>query len=373
MKDTYGDVKTTNLRLVRAMSENELQAWQPTASGQLKLASKTNAQKGEEGDWLEELGFSGKTLASRNTLHFTLNCAVEDHAYGSFDKDVLFVLPFTAMLEKQKPSSFSEVDVVFPFDQGEFECPMPRIFVREGVSVPEGLKPHTTYFAKDAEVQDVIKKALNDEHCEDKRPSLHGWSEGSQTLSEEGVSFIQSLGPQTVLSSHSNSVEGRSEWAVASFAGAARQVFSGNTLYDDSYGRTREYAEKINEAMREMAGIEKAAPHPLTREHARKMHLQMEKVQAQTVEFEKAWTAFVENPLGVKQDQEKDLLSQVPESCQQVLKRRLEDLKRDAAQKRSAYPSLEEVLNQARFQPSSRFTPPPLPKEAPPPPRMRIA
>ena len=372
MKEFYGNIPTSKLRLVRALSESELSQWTVADDGQIKLTAQSNLQKGGGGQWLEELGFVGKELNSRNTLHFTLNCAVEDHAYGSFEKDVFFVIPFESMLAQEKPSSFSEVDVVFPFKAGEITCPMPEIWVREGVKIPPQIKPYARTFPKDADPQSVIQNALEAEGCPSRKPSMHGWSLESLTLSEEGRAFVSSLGGQTALSSHSNADEGRAEWALATFAGATKEMFSGNWLYEDHAGRTREHKEKMVLAIQEMQKMSEHATHPNTKEYAKRINDHMLKVQKKVLVFQTEWSAFFENPLDTSKDAQlrvQGLLSQAPEGCRNALSQRMASVKEEAKEHlRLNRPTLDGVLATSAFQPAQGSRgfgvfPPALPSE----------
>lgn len=149
------------------------------------------------------MGPQGLTLpyrrdhAARNTLHFSLNCIVQDHPYGAFNLDQQGALKGKIILladprEMGLPAGFGQVDAWYRLGAkpGEAGAPVQRslalgfatIVAPKGTAIPEGA--HSILYEGGLEARDAAAKLFFDAY---RIPMEHALMRCWQSDSEQGA------------------------------------------------------------------------------------------------------------------------------------------------------------------------------------------
>jgi hypothetical protein len=299
------------------MDVAELQAW--TSSGsQFTLQPLTNAQRGAT--FADELGFSGTSLPLRNTIHFSLNCVVQDHAYGTFGKDICMVSPLVDTTKMHVPSSFSEVDVSFPFSEHGFSVAHPVVFAREGVDVP----PH---FPRVVRVQGnaLLSDAIRDHfpNLPIQSAGLWSWNDGCDTHNThlQQNQLLAALNcVRTSVLPHSSSNEGSCEIQLSAFLAAAHRLYCGNRWTTNDVQVDCLNADVMHKVLLRTQNLAQLATHPETSLYANRLLHQMNACYDKALEFDASLGVQVETPT-LHFDR---LVSLSPPSCRDALQSFLE-------------------------------------------------
>lgn len=245
------------LYLVRRASTQEYSAWEKSAQS-WSLTALCNVQKNDAlSQTATRLGFN---LPTRNTLHFGLNCLVDDHIYGKFGADCILIFALKDVLERQTPSSITQVDVALPYKRGCISLPQPAATF----SYESGNDMHLS-----------IKNWLEERGSFFKRSSQHCWS-GSSFEDDQYINDLaQSIGQgMTQPCSHAQSVEGGAELQIGKFLSAAHAIECGE-LNDESGRYTVPNLNLMTNAAAKVADLRAAATHPDTRDQLSLMVKQM--------------------------------------------------------------------------------------------------
>lgn len=328
INSSYGTIPVDQLYLVRAMSLAEFQSLKAAGESTV-FTAKDNSAKAADGNgtaaYLEELGISGKTAATRNTLHFCLNALVEDHAYGKFNHEVIAIMPLAANLAPSGPSSFSEVDVVFPFRDGSRAFEGVSLFVREDLAEQAGADGQALPFAAFAPGQaaSTVQQFLQQRGAPVEKAGMHAWA-GHSPAREEIKGFVADLqrhcGHGITPGLHAGTAEDGCESTLASFCASTRELFESQLLYEDSTGCQRENLERATVAafkLKVSAAMD--AKHPDTRAYMRTLQGAVDQVTLRAKEFVGSLREFRQGDYQM----EAELLRLAPPVCHASLLRSL--------------------------------------------------
>lgn len=383
----YGDIQPDALYLVRAMSFAEYLSLTKVQDNKVRATARTNAEKYADGAgpqaaaFLDQAGFSGSGLSSRNTLHFSLNCVVQDHAYGKFSRDVLLVAPLLPNVERGAgPSSLNPVDVAFPFKEGTQFLHQVQFLVREDLlAVLPGGQDDTVHRFSLGEEQACLRRHLEDRGAPFRQAGMHGWA-GHSIDPLQAASFAAALvgrcGHPVVLSPHAGTVEERTEGALARLATAASSIYQGEVFYEDSSGCELPNLDKACSAFAEIKALRSQCGHPNTMTYLDHLSETAGQVFRDVEHFAQDRRDLVFSDASSVNA----LVSRAPPSCREALRSRLAD-ERQSAQSMS--PELEKSVKthtqeslsasaQALFgAPMRTFLAPAIPPALPKPPQLR--
>lgn len=315
----------------------EFKSLTPTLGG-VEFCAMRNSEKAEANPkiealaFLEQTGFTGPDAASRNTLHFSANSLVSDHVYGTFARDVIAVAPLADNIEKSGPSSFNEVDVAFPFQNGKREFKNVTFFVREDLAadLPLGGPSFVTFKAGDEAA--TIRDHLARNGVELRTAGMHAWT-GSTATPSDAKAFAEDLGDavghDVLAGPHAGSVEDSSETALARLVSSTKAIFEGEMLYEDATGAELANRDRAKATLAEMKALQAGAGHPDTKAHIGSLLVASSALVEKTSAFSETFLDFKESGDAKLRDR---LMEMAPPVCHARLRERLDHVQANLGQ-----------------------------------------
>lgn len=333
----YGSLPLEDIHVVRSMGLAEFRGLTPTDGG-VEFHAMRNAEKAaanpkiEALAFLEQTGFTGPEAATRNTLHFSANALVSDHVYGTFARDVIAVAPLADNLEKSGPSSFNEVDVAFPFENGKREFKNVAFFVREDLAanLPPGGPAFTTF--KPGQEAEVVRDFLSAKGVDLHVAGMHGWTHSAATPSD-AKDFAADLGElaghKVLAGPHAGSAEDNSENVLGRMVASTKSIFEGEMLYEDVSGAELSNRDRAHATLAEMKALQTDAGHPHTKAHLGALVAVSTALVEKTSAFAETFYDFKES--GDAKVRER-LMEMAPPVCHARLGERLDAIQADLGQ-----------------------------------------
>lgn len=158
----------------------------------------------------------------RNTMHFSLNGHVNDHAYGKFnDAKYAIIAPLAGVAANNTIGGFGAADTWFHAKDGEIVVPQPTLIMPSSAEIPdifdntdiqvavyfEGSTPEETLANRNA----MIATALSDRGSPQFDINMHNWN-GRSYSAEDQLAVSKFLGSEAVLpNNHAQSIDGQLE------------------------------------------------------------------------------------------------------------------------------------------------------------------
>lgn len=208
-------------------------------------------------------------LSMRNTVHFTLNGVVSNHAYGEFNSLFAFISPFekTAQKNENLLAGLNPSDTFFHQDQNdEFRLHKPILVAPHGAEIPSELTdsglPIVRYDAPDVINAETLKSTRNlaiANVFSSLNAPLHsigmwGWANAPDPTTEQRQGLLNRLGYQeaNIAMVHTGSPEESVEAAIGAFAYHNKAILKGERLEDLPTGLQIPHTDLVDVARRRM-------------------------------------------------------------------------------------------------------------------------
>lgn len=208
-------------------------------------------------------------LSMRNTVHFTLNGVVSNHAYGEFNSLFAFISPFekTAQKNENLLAGLNPSDTFFHQDQNnELRLHKPILVAPHGAEIPSELTnsglPIVRYDApivingetlastRDSAIANVFSSLNAPLHS----IGMWGWANAPDPTTEQRQGLLNRLGYQeaNIAMVHTGSPEDRVEAAIGAFAYHNKAILKGERLEDLPTGLQIPHTDMVDTVRRRM-------------------------------------------------------------------------------------------------------------------------
>lgn len=203
-------------------------------------------------------------LSMRNTVHFTLNAVVRNHAYGKFDSLYALITPFeqTAQKNPNLLAGLNPSDTFFHQNEnGEMRlhkpilvapnnAELPQELIQGGLSIiryeaPTEVNEQTLAMTRNLAIANVFS-ALN---APMNNIGMWGWSDPNATVfNGQHRELLNQLGynESDISTSHTGSPEDQVETAMGAFAYHNKAILNGERLESTSTGLQIPHSDLVN-------------------------------------------------------------------------------------------------------------------------------
>lgn len=186
----------------------------------------------------------------RNTMHFTLNSVVKDHAYGNFDESKFaFIANLSQTSQENSISGVSPADTWFHAKDNKIVLPNATLIAPDTANIPEhiansnvniiryqeGATPEETL----ANRNDAIKLELSDREVPFRTADMYGWS-GHAFNIEDHKKLSASFGHEdnVLPTNHASSLDGDLEQSFAKLKVLQEDLVNGEKEYRTNSGES---------------------------------------------------------------------------------------------------------------------------------------